>query len=350
MTLVINQLLLAIEADSYPRLWRQFDEMTVEEMVWAGTTLGPDRLRTLLYTFVGRSMMAPIAQTSLFSPFFPSSMVSRAPAKDAPADVIPHILALAFKDRSFVQTKPSKVLSPLEIQVRNTLATLFAKRQAAQQINIYRDVTKTLPQQMRCPAPLSETDFELAAIRHGVSVAAIKAVAKVESGGRSGFDDEYRPKILFEAHYFGRLTKHLYDKTHPHLSTRNSKQSKPFYKWNQYTRLYEAMILDPLAACSSASWGKFQVMGENHNGWPDAISFARAMFVSEANHLLSFEDYCVTRNVMRHLKTENWAGFALGYNGKSYADFAYDVKMKKAFDMYNAARPAAHASTPNSRH
>lgn len=166
MTLVINQLLLAIEADSYPRLWRQFEEMTVEEMVWAGTTLGPDRLRTLLYTFVGRSMMAPMAQTPFFSPFLSPAQVSRAPAKDAPADVIPQILAQAFKDRRFVQAVPSKVPSPLEVQVRNVLATLFARRKAAQQINIFRDVTKTLPEQNRCPRTLSETDYELAATRH----------------------------------------------------------------------------------------------------------------------------------------------------------------------------------------
>lgn len=94
------------------------------------------------------------------------------------------------------------------------------------------------------------------------------------------------------------------------------------------------MLLDPVAAIKSASWGKFQVLGSNHNGWPDPVSFARAMQQSENNHLKSFEAYCVTNGLIAHLRSKNWARFAEGYNGANYKDFDYDTKIANAYTRY----------------
>src|SRR5215207_609461 len=64
---------------------------------------------------------------------------------------------------------------------------------------------------------LVEQDFIDAAAELDVSVAAIKAVDSVESGG-SGFLVNGDLKILFEPHIFSRYTRHRFDATHKDLS------------------------------------------------------------------------------------------------------------------------------------
>jgi N-acetylmuramidase len=166
-------------------------------------------------------------------------------------------------------------------------------------------------------------------------VAAIKAVAKVESGGTIAFDTQYRARILFEAHQFRKYTTREFDVTHPHLSC-NSVLAKKYYKWDQYNRMYEALVLNPVAAIQACSWGKFQVMGFNHNGWPDPVSFARAMQVSETNQLKAFEEFCKANGTIPHLKNKDWVKFATAYNGSGYATFHYDTKMAAAYKQYSA--------------
>jgi hypothetical protein len=62
-----------------------------------------------------------------------------------------------------------------------------------------------------------------------VEPGAIYAVAKVESGGRTGFDEAGRPKVLFEARWFHRFTHHKYDKSHPHLSQATWAGARMYY-------------------------------------------------------------------------------------------------------------------------
>ena len=57
---------------------------------------------------------------------------------------------------------------------------------------------------------INEKDFKDAATKIGCSVAAIKAVAEVESK-QSGFDEKDQPVILFERHVFSAKTNHLFD-------------------------------------------------------------------------------------------------------------------------------------------
>ena len=67
--------------------------MTMDEMVKAGTAVGPQRLRELLFRFVGKSRK-------------PSQLCSSAPAvSSATANleaVIPELLAEAFADKTFL--------------------------------------------------------------------------------------------------------------------------------------------------------------------------------------------------------------------------------------------------------
>lgn len=200
----------------------------------------------------------------------------------------------------------------------------------AQLFEIPDDPTGLLPA-VRQAARLSAADFAAAAASLGVSEAAVRAVATVESGGRTGFDEIGRPKILFEAHHFQRLTRGRFALTHPHLSQANSNGAKLYYGWDQWTRMYEAMMLDPVAAWSAASWGMFQVMGFNHNGYPSVEAFVAAMFESEGNQLRSFIAFVRDNRLVSYLQNRDWAGFARAYNGPGYAGNAYDTQMARAY-------------------
>jgi len=321
MTLSVDALFLAVESNNYSLLWKLMQAMSQAELVSAGTAMGPDRLRELLFRFV-RQSSAPSPAARAVNQSMPISTL--------PQTVIPELLAQAFNDRSFLGASKDNELAST---VRKQLWAVHAQRAATPQIRIFRDITHTLAQPAFCPAPLTDSDFAAASTRQGVSVPAIKAVAQVESGGRSGFDDQYRAKILFEAHHFRKYTNRMFDLSHPHLSCERG-EAKKYYAWDQYNRLFEAMILHPVAAIKACSWGKFQVLGSNHNGWPDPVSFARAMQISESNHLKSFEAYCVDNGLIVHLKNKDWAKFARGYNGARYADFAYDKKIETAYKKF----------------
>lgn len=187
---------------------------------------------------------------------------------------------------------------------------------------------------------LVTADYERAARELGVETAAVHAVASVEAGGRTGFDARNRPKIRYENHYFRRLTNRRYDRTHPNLSCAyNSRQYRLTHGRNsdQYALLHEAFALAPAAAVESCSWGMFQVVGENYRdvGWTDLEQFTTDMFYSEAQHLRAFLGFCRHNNLVRHLRTHNWTAFARAYNGPAYADNAYDVKMRTAYQQYS---------------
>ncbi len=141
----------------------------------------------------------------------------------------------------------------------------------------------------------------------------LKAIAEVESGGRSAFwrlnkeDGRYIPAILYERHCFSKATQHKYDKDHPDISwptgyRKKNQLGKADVKMSDgkvdtddiysdyasaYLRLINAYRLDPIAALKSCSWGKFQVMGENYAlcGMPDFQKFAEAMSTSEAQQI-----------------------------------------------------------------
>lgn len=184
---------------------------------------------------------------------------------------------------------------------------------------------------------LVASDFTNAASQLDCETAAVRAVAEVESGGRTGFDANKRPKILFEIHLFRGNTNARYDRSHPHLSAPySSPRRRQSYRKDQWTVIREAFALDPTAAVKSASWGMFQVLGSNYKicGWTSVRQFAADMFVSEAQHMRAFLGFCRANNLVRHLKSKNWAAFARGYNGPDYASNAYDTKMAAAYRRY----------------
>lgn len=140
---------------------------------------------------------------------------------------------------------------------------------------------------------LTEADFQAAAKALGsnVEVAMVKAIAKVESGGRSGFNAAGLPVIAYEGHYFRRLTNKKYDQTHPLLSYEYGKKAGTEWKKNNqnqataWATLEAAMKLDRAAAYQSCSWGMFQIMGEHYKkkcGFSSVDAFVEAMKASDA--------------------------------------------------------------------
>ncbi len=182
---------------------------------------------------------------------------------------------------------------------------------------------------------LGDKDFQRAALRLNCEEAAIRAVAEVESGGKSGFLPDKRPLILFESRWFHKLTGGIHDAAHPDISTptwvKNYKGGK-----GEYDRLAKAIALDRTAALKSASWGMFQILGVNHQvvGFTDVEAFVAAMLEGEGPHLDAFVEFVLTQSLADELRDRRWADFAKVYNGPGYAQNAYDTKMAAAYAKY----------------
>lgn len=170
----------------------------------------------------------------------------------------------------------------------------------------------------------------------GVDLSTVKAVAKVESAG-AGFLPDGRPKILFERHIFSRLTQRAHDISNPDLSSH--KPGGYLGGADEYSRLYRAVQLDGDAAVQSASWGAFQIMGFNWRecGERSLIGFLLAMHHDADAHLALFVRFILHRELAKHLRDHDWAGFAAKYNGPAYAKNHYDTRLRVAYD--EASRP-----------
>ena len=166
-------------------------------------------------------------------------------------------------------------------------------------------------------AALTAAEISAAAARMNCEDAAVRAVLKVESRGR-GFSDSGLPIILYEPHVFSRLTGNRFDATNPNVSYKTWKEKPyPATQEGRYAQLAEAYDLNPEAAVSAASWGLFQILGQNFKacGFGSATAFVLDMAKSEARMLAAFEQFVRSNNILDDLQTKNWAEFARVYNG-----------------------------------
>lgn len=183
---------------------------------------------------------------------------------------------------------------------------------------------------------ISEHAYIKAAQELEVEIATIKAVAEVESKGEPFLPDG-RPKVLFEAHHFSRLTKHIYDITHPRISSRKWNRKLYTSPQKEHFRLESAVALDRKAALQSASWGMFQIMGFNYAaaGFPTVQKFVNAMYGGEEKQFAAFVQF-IKNNARAHraLQRKKWSQFAEAYNGSGYKLNRYDVKLEEAYKRY----------------
>jgi hypothetical protein len=177
---------------------------------------------------------------------------------------------------------------------------------------------------------VNDADIAAFAAAIGCTPKQIRAIAAVESAG-GGFTNSGRPKILFERHYFYRLTGGRFG-----LSPWCNPKAGG-YREDSWEKLCRAACLDPAAAFSSASWGKFQVMGAHWMklDYRSPIAMAFSMTRSEADHYEALVRYIRVfglADAARRLSTdpEDNRAFAKGYNGPGYARFDYHRKLARA--------------------
>lgn len=199
----------------------------------------------------------------------------------------------------------------------------------------------------RDPKHLGDTDIVGAAQTLDVPVACVRTVNEVESTG-SGFLPDGRPKILFERHVFWRrLEARGIDPApiaakYPNIVAQTTGGYQGVAA--EYTRLASAELVDPGAAYESASWGAFQVMGENWQrlGYSSVDDFVSRMENSEGDQLDAFVRYVgADTGLLAALKARKWAVFAKGYNGPDYARNLYDAKLTQAYLKYAGTDRAA---------
>lgn len=181
---------------------------------------------------------------------------------------------------------------------------------------------------------LVDADFERAASVLGCDVAAIKAVCEVEAP-KGGFLPDGRPTILFERHQFSKRTGRKFDTAHPDIS--NVQAGGYLGGAAEHGRLQRAALLDRDAALSSASWGRFQIMGFNHAsaGHSTLQGFINAMYDSEGTQLDAFVAFVKNQPALASaLRRHDWAKFAMLYNGPDYAANRYDEKMAAAYSEH----------------
>lgn len=163
----------------------------------------------------------------------------------------------------------------------------------------------------------------------------------VETGGVGGFLPDDRPRILFESARFHALTDGKYDRAHPTISTKS--ENPKLYRGGaaEYLRLNEAVALDRHAALCSASWGLFQILGENAAmcGFADVEPYVTAMAASARAQLEAFSAFVKADKLLDALKACDWAGFAARYNGPAYRSNAYDTKLAAAYARAGGTEP-----------
>ena len=203
-------------------------------------------------------------------------------------------------------------------------------------------VDEALPKGAAGTRELSEADYQGAADKLGCEVAAIKAVAKMETGKCGVWDEKNRPAILYECHLFSRLTKRTYDQTHPDISS-----STPYYHRKhigygkcsiQYDRLKRAYVLDKVAALKSASWGAFQLVGEYYEecGYSSVQALVADMQSSVQAHLRGFVSKILAKpRAHDGLQRKNWIEFAKAYNGGDAAALDYDTRVAQVYAEFS---------------
>ena len=170
-------------------------------------------------------------------------------------------------------------------------------------------------------------------------IAAIKAVAEVESNGNA-FTVNNRLICLFEGHLFYKWTKGRFAKSHPTLCYKS--WVKSFYKKDyddEYTERFSvAFRLDAEAAMKATSWGAFQILGEHYIrlGFASVGDMLDFLKRDEDNHLTAFAKFVETdTRLLRALQQRDWATFARIYNGPAYKKNNYDTKLAKAYAKFN---------------
>ena len=195
----------------------------------------------------------------------------------------------------------------------------------------------------------SDADYDGAAKKLGSDVASIKAVAEVETGIRGSWDADCRPIILYERHLFSSMTGNEFDPSHPDISNPTAGGYGLYSA--QHPKLKRAAALNEQAALKAASWGGYQILGQNFAaaGFATVDAFVSAQMESETRQLEIFVTVVLANaGWLKAFQAKDWTAFARGYNGPKYKENDYDTKMKDAYDRLSPP-PAPHVGQPSAQ-
>ncbi len=183
-------------------------------------------------------------------------------------------------------------------------------------------------------APLTQQGFDEVSRRLGGEPPSLWSLVTVETRG-FGFFPDRRPQILFERHIFHQRTAGRYSAKHPDISS----SARGGYKGGpgEYARLARAVALDGRAAFESASWGLGQIMGFNavKLRYPGAVEMVTQYLDSEDAQLDGVLRFMLDNPALEAAFVKrNWTKVAFYYNGRAYAENAYDKKLERSFDLY----------------
>lgn len=197
-------------------------------------------------------------------------------------------------------------------------------------------------------ARLKDRDLPRIGSAIGVGEDILHAVMDVEAP-KSGFDDQGRPRILFEPHIF-------YRELGPGGKRDEAvRQGLAYASWKpgaygkeseQYGKLDRAVAIDRNAAIRSCSWGRGQIMGFNHAlvGYVSASAMVDAFMASEANQVEAIVTFMASKRLDSHLRKidalkrpstpDDWEPVALGYNGAGYKKNGYHTKLASRHNFW----------------
>lgn len=194
-------------------------------------------------------------------------------------------------------------------------------------------------------------DLDLPRIAHeiGCGEDEVHMLMDVESAG-DGFDNQGRPKALYEPHImFKELTKRgdkagLAEAMKLGLAYKTWK-TKPYPK-DSYPNLIKACAINLEAALCSTSWGAEQMMGFNFKsaGYANVVEMVNAHCDDEENHIQSMINFCEENDLADDLQRlgaltrpttpADCAPIARVYNGASYAENKYHIKLAAAHNKW----------------
>jgi hypothetical protein len=175
-----------------------------------------------------------------------------------------------------------------------------------------------------------------------VETAALQAVRDVESAG-AAFQADGKPTILFERHIFWRrliahgIDPNMYAPHYPTLLSPTPGGYGPATE--QHARLQQAERIHRPAACESASWGAFQIMGfhwaalryDSIDAFVDAMCRDAFAHIDALGRFLSLDP-----RLIRALRARDWQTFARLYNGPNYRINRYDEKLARSYAAFKA--------------
>ncbi len=190
---------------------------------------------------------------------------------------------------------------------------------------------------------LDESDFIAAADSLDVDPATIHAVVEIEAGrNHAGFWAEGKPVINFSLDLFNRFARRNGTnvskcvKSHPEVFKPTNRAKYGSQQAAVQARLDGARKIDDSAAIEATYWGMFQIGGFNWErcGAASPQDFAERMMRSEHEQMQLFINFLRSTGLDKPLQSHDWAKFARGYNGPSYARRGYHTRMARAYRKY----------------